>query len=62
MIKEYDLALMRQKCGELKEAANSLCGHDIPEWMEHRLAHIIDEAASLESILDDETSSGHGRD
>ena len=62
MTKEFDIEVLKQKCIELQKAANDLFAHDLPEWLRHRLTHIIDEARSLESILSDSTSSGHGRD
>ena len=62
MTKEYDSELVKQRCQELQKAASDLCEHDIPDWLRSRLAHIIDEARSLDIVLSDETSSGHGRD
>lgn len=62
MLKEFDTEVVKQKCIELQKAANDLCAHDIPQWLKDRLTHIIDEARSLDSVLSDETSSGHGRD
>ena len=62
MTKEFDTELVKLKCQELQKAASDLCGHDIPDWLKGRLTHIIDEARALDSVLSDETSSGHGRD
>ena len=62
MTKEYDTELVKQRCQELQKSASDLCEHDIPDWLRQRLTHIIDEARALDSVLSDETSSGHGRD
>ena len=61
MTKEYDIEMMRLKCAELKEAAERLSRHELPEWLKDRLAKIVGEAATLECALeggiDDEHSA-----
>ena len=62
MTLKYDLEHLKQLCAEIQTAAAALSGHNIPDWLHHRLAHLIDEVSSLCAVMDDETSSGHGRD
>ena len=44
MIKEYDVELLRRKCAEVKEAAELLSMHELPEWLSTRLAKLAGEA------------------
>lgn len=59
MIKEYDVELLRRKCAEVKEAAELLSRHELPEWLSTRLAKLAGEAATLECALEDGIDDEH---
>jgi phage FluMu protein gp41 len=59
MVKEYDVELLRRKCAEVKEAAEMLSRHELPEWLSERLAKLAGEAATLECALEDGIDDEH---
>ena len=49
----YDIELLRVALDRTIAAANAMLAHDLPDWMCHRLTHIIGECHSLKCVLDD---------
>ena len=63
MVFEFDKELLKLRCKDIQEAASNLFAHpETQPWLSERLSRIIDEARCLELLLEDDTSSGHGRD
>jgi hypothetical protein len=59
MILEYDVALVRTKCAELKEAADRLSRHKLPAWLSKRLEKMVGEATTMECALEDGIDDEH---
>lgn len=53
MTPAYDAELLRVALDRTIAAANAMLAHELPDWMCHRLTHIISECHSLKCVLDD---------
>lgn len=52
MTPAYDAELLRVALEAVESAAADLARHDLPDWMQHRIAHIRAEAKSLAQQLE----------
>ena len=51
MTAAYDAERLRVALEAVESAAADLARHDLPDWMQHRVAHIRAEARSLAELL-----------
>ena len=61
MTLHYDTEMLRVALERTMKAAGDVYAHDIPDWLCHRLTHIIGECVSMRDALKDyeiETKGG----
>ena len=54
MTLRYDMERLCVALGAAERAAGEVFAHDIPDWLRHRLAHIVGESIGLRMVLDEE--------
>ena len=52
----YEIERLRVALEAIESAAANLARHDLPDWMQHRIAHIRAEAKSLAEQLNGENN------
>lgn len=52
----YDTEMLRVALDRVVSAADALARHELPDWLQHRVAHIRGEAKSLVELLKGENN------